>query len=305
MNKVITTAALALALVACSDNSSVNGPENHQLGRGGTAVLDSTRNVSLEMGACKANPYDNVLLKDASENPKAYLISDENGAYQVVIPNLSDACGVGEVVFNNKRSLDTLIISYTVGDVTECMCVTDHFFNIDPLDADIKFLNHWGTVYEVVPGPVPGNQSSDSSATQAASLINAECKDVLAKSAASNENLLSDALDPVTENSVTENSVTEDRRVAIRSAEDENFDRIYIDDVYVICGSVIEEINVTASNDTLYVDPKIISKLDSSGPVPDCLCPTLVSFNIERTSKFSNANYLVYQNDLVMPLENR
>ena len=240
------------------------------------------------------------MLKDASENPKAYLITDENGAYQVVIPNLSDACGVGEVVFNNKRSLDTLIISYTVGDVTECMCVTDHFFNIDPLDADIKFLNHWGTVYEVVPGPVPGNQSSDSSATQAASLINAECKDVLAKSAASNENLLSDALDPVTENSVTEN-----RRVAIRSAEDEKFDRIYIDDVYVICGSVIEEINVTASNDTLYVDPKIISKLDSSGPVPDCLCPTLVSFNIERTSKFSNANYLVYQNDLVMPLENR
>lgn len=301
MNKVITTAALALALVACSDNSSVNGPENHQLGGGGTAVLDSTRNVSLEMGACKANPYDNVLLKDASENPKAYLITDENGAYQVVIPNLSDACGVGEVVFNNKRSLDTLIISYTVGDVTECMCVTDHFFNIDPLDADIKFLKHWGTVYEVVPGPVPGNQSfSDSSATQAASLIDAECKDVLAKSAASNENLLSDALDPVTENSVTEN-----RRVAIRSAEDEKFDRIYIDDVYVICGSVIEEINVTASNDTLYVDPKIISKLDSSGPVPDCLCPTLVSFNIERTSKFSNANYLVYQNDLVMPLENR
>lgn len=127
MNKVITTAALALALVACSDNSSVNGPENHQLGGGGTAVLDSTRNVSLEMGACKANPYDNVLLKDASENPKAYLITDENGAYQVVIPNLSDACGVGEVVFNNKRSLDTLIISYTVGDVTDCMCVTDHF----------------------------------------------------------------------------------------------------------------------------------------------------------------------------------
>jgi hypothetical protein len=294
MNKIIA-AAMMFMFVACSDNSSVNGPENRQLG-GGTAVLDSTRNVSLKMGACNDHPYDNVLLKEASTNPKAYLITDENGAYQVVIPKLTDACGVGEVVFNNKRSLDTLIISYTVGEVTDCMCITDHFFNIDPLDADIKFLKHWGIVYDVVPGPVPGNQSfSDSSATQTASLINAECKNTLAKSAASNENLILDVLENTTEN----------QKVAIRTAEDDKFDRIYIDDVYVQCGAVFKGIDVTASNDTIYVDPKINLKIDGSGPVPTCLCPTLVSFNIERTSKFSNINYLVYQNDLVMPLENR
>ena len=295
MNKIIA-AAMMFMFVACSDDSSVNGLENRPLGGGGTAVLDSTRNVSLKMGACNDHPYDKVLLKDASENPKAYLITDENGAYQVVIPNLSDACGVGEVVFNNKRSLDTLILSYTVGEVTDCMCITDHFFNIDPLDADIKFLKHWGIVYDVVPGPVPGNQSfSDSLATQSASLINAECKNTLAKSDASNENLLPDAWD----------SVAENQMVAIRTAEDDKFDRIYIDDVYVQCGAVFKGIDVTASNDTIYVDPKINLKIDGSGPVPTCLCPTLVSFNIERTSKFSNINYLVYQNDLVMPLENR
>lgn len=299
MNKIIA-AAMMFMFVACSDDSSVNGPVNRQLG-GGTAVLDSTRNVSLKMGACNVHPYDEVLLKDASENSKAYLITDENGAYQVVIPNLTDACGVGEVVFNNQRSLDTLILSYTVGVVTDCMCITDHYFNIDPLDADINFLKHWGIVYDVVPGPVPGNQSfSDSSATQSASSISAECKNLLAKSAASNENLLPDAWD-----SVTENSVTENQKVAIRTAEDDKFDRIYIDDVYVQCGAVFKGIDVTASNDTIYVDPKINLKIDGSGPVPTCLCPTLVSFNIERTSKFSNINYLVYQNDLVMPLENR
>lgn len=294
MNKIIA-ATMMLMLVACSDNSSVNGPENRQLG-GGTAVLDSTRNVSLKMGACNDHPYDNVLLKDASANPKAYLITDENGAYQVVIPKLTDACGVGEVVFNNKRSLDTLILSYTVGVVTDCMCITDHYFNIDPLDADIKFLKHWGIVYDVVPGPVPGNQSiSDSSATQSASLINAECKNILAKVAEPNVNLIPDVLD----------TATEKQTVAIRFAVDDKFDRVYIDDVDVQCGAVFKGIDVTASNDTIYVDPKINLNIDGSGPVPTCLCPTLVSFNIERTSKFSNINYLVYQNDLVMPLENR
>ena len=295
MNKIIT-AAMMLMLVACSDNSSVNGPANGSLGGGGTAVLDSTRNVSLKMGACNGHPYDNVMLKDASESPKAYLITDENGAYQVVIPNLTDACGVGEVVFNNQRSLDTLILSYTVGVVTDCMCITDHYFNIDPLDADIKFLKHWGTVYDVVPGPVPGNQSlSDSSTTQSASLINAECKNLLAKSDESSENLIPDVLDTVTEN----------KTVAIRSAVDDKFDRIYIDDISVVCGTVFDEIKVSASNDTLYVETRTSSNLDSSGPIPSCMCPMLVSFNIEKTAKFSNANYLVYDNYLVMPVENR
>ena len=294
MNKIIA-AGLLLMIVACSDNSSVNGPENRPLG-GGTAVLDSTRNVSLKMGACNVHPYDEVLLKDASENPKAYLITDENGAYQVVIPNLTDACGVGEVVFNNQRSLDTLILSYTVGVVTDCMCITDHYFNIDPLDADIKFLKHWGIVYDVVPGPVPGNQSiSDSSATQSASLINAECKNILAKAGESDVNLIPDVLD----------TATEKQTVAIRSAVDDKFDRVYIDDVDVYCGTIFEEINVTASNDTLYVETKKSSNIDLSEPIPSCLCPTLVSFNIEKTPKFSNANYLVYEGYLTMPIENR
>ena len=294
MNKIIA-AGLLLMIVACSDNSSVNGPENRPLG-GGTAVLDSTRNVSLKMGACNVHPYDEVLLKDASENPKAYLITDENGAYQVVIPNLTDACGVGEVVFNNQRSLDTLILSYTVGVVTDCMCITDHYFNIDPLDADIKFLKHWGTVYDVVPGPIPENQSiSDSSATQSASLINAECKNILAKVGESDVNLIPDVLD----------TAMEKQTVAIRSAVDDKFDRVYIDDVDVYCGSIFEEINVTASNDTLYVETKKSSNIDLSEPIPSCLCPTLVSFNIEKTPKFSNANYLVYEGYLTMPIENR
>ena len=294
MNKIIA-ASMLLMIVACSDNSSVNGPENRQLG-GGTAVLDSTRNVSLKMGACNDHPYDNVLLKDASANPKAYLITDENGAYQVVIPKLTDACGVGEVVFNNQRSLDTLILSYTVGVVTDCMCITDHYFNIDPLDADIKFLKHWGIVYDVVPGPVPGNQLiSDSSATQSASLINAECKNILAKADESDVNLIPDVLD----------TATEKQTVAIRSAVDDKFDRVYIDDVDVYCGTIFEEINVTASNDTLYVETKKSSNIDLSEPIPSCLCPTLVSFNIEKTPKFSNANYLVYEGYLTMPIENR
>ncbi len=293
MNKIIA-AAMMFMFVACSDNSSVNGPENRQLG-GGTAVLDSTRNVSLKMGACNDHPYDNVLLKEASTNPKAYLITDENGAYQVVIPKLTDACGVGEVVFNNKRSLDTLILSYTVGVVTDCMCITDHYFNIDPLDADIKFLKHWGTVYDVVPGPIPEDSQSVSPATQSASSISAECKNLLAKSDASNENLIPDVLENTTEN----------QKVAIRTAEDDKFDRIYIDDVDVYCGTIFEEINVTASNDTLYVETKKSSNIDLSEPIPSCLCPTLVSFNIEKSPKFSNANYLVYEGYLTMPIENR
>ena len=106
--------------------------------------------------------------------------------------------------------------------------------------------------------------------------------------------------------SVIEDGTDLDKNISmIYLANSEGFALVSIENIVMDCSSYIVDVDVVAEGDTLFVDPKIISKLDSSGPVPDCLCPTLVSFNIERTSKFSNANYLVYQNDLVMPLENR
>jgi len=107
--------------------------------------------------------------------------------------------------------------------------------------------------------------------------------------------------------SVIENGTSDlDKNISmIYLANSEGFALVTIENIVLDCSSYIVDVDVVAEGDTLFVDPKIISTLDSSGPVPDCLCPTLVSFNIERTSKFSNANYLVYQNDLVMPLENR
>ena len=162
------SAFAALMFAACSDDLVTGAiPPAGGSGQGG-AVLDSTRNVSVNFKGCYGHPYD-ALMKTAAENPKAYLVVDEAG-YHVVIPDVMDACGYASIVFNNQRVLDTLKINFD-GAPTDCMCLTDEWFNIDPLDADIKYLMYQHSVYEVVNEPLPIRSSSSAVAVSSSSEV--------------------------------------------------------------------------------------------------------------------------------------
>ena len=175
MKKFFACAAVfSLMFAACGDDSS-SGPANGgddissvtETSSSGpvessSSILDSLRNVSMKFTGCYESPYKKVaLLKDAAtdELPKAYLY-EESGKYKLMIPKMDDYCGFDKVMMDVERSGDTLRIDVTAMIPTACKCVSDHWFDIDASDADIKYFAHAPynkkeAVYEVVPGPAP------------------------------------------------------------------------------------------------------------------------------------------------------
>ena len=175
MKKLFACAAVfSLMFAACGDDSS-SGPANGgddissvtETSSSGpvessSSFLDSLRNVSMKFTGCYESPYNKVaLLKDAAtdELPKAYLY-EESGKYKLMIPKMDDYCGFDKVMMDVERSGDTLRIDVTAMIPTACKCVSDHWFDIDASDADIKYFAHAPynkkeTVYKVVPGPAP------------------------------------------------------------------------------------------------------------------------------------------------------
>ena len=139
-----------LPFVACGSDDSPAASEQ-----------SSAREVSMSFKGCYENLSKKVsLLKESSEDlPLAYLYN-ENGQYRLMIPKMDDYCGFDKVMMNVERSGDTLRIDVTAMIPTACKCVSDHWFDIEARDADIKYFAHAPynkkeTVYEVVPGPAP------------------------------------------------------------------------------------------------------------------------------------------------------
>ena len=93
---------------------------------------------------------------------------------------------------------------------------------------------------------------------------------------------------------------TETAPVAARVVGNEGFDTIIISEVTVPCEIVFESFDVHASNGKLYVEPKV----DPDSPITNCICPTRVTFKIEKNEAFSNTNYLVFDGGEPMPLKN-
>jgi uncharacterized protein (TIGR02145 family) len=93
------------------------------------------------------------------DSPKAYILNDGEGHYQVMALNINDYCDV-DAELSTVRSGDTLEIKYgVINNVTECTCNSDHWFDIEPEDTDIKFVRFGGSfsevTYEISSGPVP------------------------------------------------------------------------------------------------------------------------------------------------------
>lgn len=308
---VACSAFAALMFVACSDDSVTAAvPLAGGAGQGGGVALDSTRNISVAFKGCFDYSYNDALKKTAAENPKAYLVTDDAG-YHVVIPDMAGTCGYENIVFNNQRILDTLKINFE-GDPAECNCINDVWFDIDPLDADIKYLVYQNTVYEVVAEPLPVQSSSSELLVQSSSSNGAESSSSViesssAVSSSSEEDpsrvIVMDAYvqcedrrtfdDPMLDGSASAESFTREKSdaalppVASRYVSTENVG-FTIKNVTTTCNVTIDSLEITTADSTIYVN----AKYDLTN-AQRCLCHSQITFSMKLDPAYYTAKYLV------------
>lgn len=325
LSVVACSAFAALMFVACSDDPVTAAvPPAGGAGQGGGVALDSTRNISVAFKGCFDYSYNAALKKTAAENPKAYLVTDDAG-YHVVIPDMGGACGYENIVFNNQRVLDTLKINFE-GDPAECNCINDVWFNIDPLDADIKYLVYQNTVYEVVAEPLPVQSSSSVFLTPSSSSIEVASSSDVAQSSSSIEAESSSAVDPsrvivtdavaqcddrrtfddpMLDGSVSAESFTREKSdaalppVAYRYVSTENVG-FTIKNVTMTCNVSIDSLEITAADSTIYVDVKY----DHTN-AQRCLCRSQITFGVKIDSAYNTAEYLVLNDGSSINFDNK
>lgn len=159
--------ALSFAFLACSDNSST-ATNSHQLSS------NESRDINLTMGYCMHDDLGLLKEADSDELDKAYLVQDEDGYFQIMVPELSDYCGIS-AQFYSERMGDTLLIGYGSkivqnGDetidlgiaVTTCFCKKDHWFDIKTEDADAKYFKYKSRIFKIVNEPAPAKKPESS-----------------------------------------------------------------------------------------------------------------------------------------------
>lgn len=128
-------------------------------------VLVEVNKFGYAIGVCGGNPFDtgvkalakakavdDVSLIEDVQLKKGYLLDDGNNHYQVMLPEASDYCDV-EAKVKMKRDSDTLFISYDFGETgfaSKCRCLSDHWFDIDPEYADVKYVSFENELFEIV-----------------------------------------------------------------------------------------------------------------------------------------------------------
>ena len=334
---ILAGTALSLLLLACGEDSvsGVDQPVGGNGGQGGpVAVLDSSRNMSLDLKGCYGHPYD-ALTKTAAENPKAYLVHDGAG-YHVVLSNVVDACGYTDIVFNNQRVLDTLKVNFEANS-TDCMCITDDWFTIDPFDADIKYFEYLGTVYEVVTEPLPVRSSSsaaiESSSEMALSSAVVSSSSVMPKLSSSSETpvlssssveVSSSSAEPQDPSHVIVTDATADCRTTSnidpmldgsRSGEERSDAALppvayryvgpsrtgfTIENISMTCNISIDSMDDYVSGETVYVTPKL-----NYAEAQRCLCESRVQFSLPNDPAYYKAKYLVFVDGSSVNFQNK
>jgi uncharacterized protein (TIGR02145 family) len=162
-----------LSSSAGDKQSSSSGPQSSSGGKEkpSKAFAADTKN-GFKLGSCITSLARRTFLAAdiaaSEELPEAYLLNDGEGHYQVMLLNVNDYCSViGSA--KTTRSGDTLEIGY--GDnnnVTECMCNSDHWFDIEAVNRDVEYVRFSGKTYEVSdkPAPEPSATQNDSTAAQ-------------------------------------------------------------------------------------------------------------------------------------------
>ena len=161
--------------------SSASQPTSSSVGHqeASPAFAKDTKN-GFKLGSCIASALEPQPIRaaqitslaeaSAEETPKAYILNDGEGHYQVMALNITDYCQV-EADLLTKRSGDTLEIKYgVVHSETMCTCNSDHWFDIAPEDKNVKFIRFGGAfngvTYEVSNGPVPEPSKTTPTSTQ-------------------------------------------------------------------------------------------------------------------------------------------
>ncbi len=170
--------------------SSASQPSSSSVGHqeASPAFAKDTKN-GIKLGSCiasgleplpiRAAPIASLAEASSGEMPKAYILNDGEGHYQVMALNVRDYCLVVEADLLTKRSGDTLQIEYGPHhSETTCTCYSDHWFDIAPENADAKFVQFRGafngTTYQVSDGPAPEPSKTtptDSTAAQNDSVL--------------------------------------------------------------------------------------------------------------------------------------
>jgi uncharacterized protein (TIGR02145 family) len=148
--------------------SSASQPSSSSAGHqeASPAFAKDTKN-GIKLGSCIASGLEPLPIRatqiaslaeaSSEELPKAYILNDGEGHYQVMALKVRDACLI-EADLLTKRSGDTLQIEYDVHSETTCTCYSDHWFDIEPENANVKFIQIMffnGTTYQVSDGPAP------------------------------------------------------------------------------------------------------------------------------------------------------
>ena len=153
--------------------SSASQPPSSSAGtqEASPAFAKDTKN-GFKLGSCIASGLEPLPIRAAQiaslaeasseELPKAYILNDGEGHYQVMALNVNDLCYVDADLLT-KRSGDTLQIEYgcreengeCVVAESPCMCHSDHWFDIEAENANVKFIRFSGITYQISDGPVP------------------------------------------------------------------------------------------------------------------------------------------------------
>ena len=135
-------------------------------------TFSMSTNHGLKLGSCIADGLSKKgLAKLASaadfeetseEQLKAYMLYNSKGEYQVLLLNVSDYCSVTASVLTTRFG-DTLEIDYgyVIGKdgkefmaLAKCICVSDHWFDIDAEYKDVKYIRFKEKTYEVNGDPI-------------------------------------------------------------------------------------------------------------------------------------------------------
>lgn len=218
------------------------------------------------------------------------------------IENISVTCGLVVDTLDVNVSGDTVYVNATFDRTNAQRCICN--FKIDfAVENDPAYSHAKVLVFDEAPGNsiMPDIMEivdmdvvtvEEAAGTRQAKDINLMCKNdrqTLNAPATAGNTLL-----PETKDS------SEAAPFAGRVVGNDGFDTIIISEVLLSCGVVFERFDVHASNGTLYVEPK----MDPNSPITNCICPTRVSFKIEKDEAFSNTKYLVFSLGEPMPLKN-
>ena len=312
MKKLLSCcAAFSLALLACSDDSSPSAENNvASPSAENNHAPGATGNVNLQMASkCFDDGLGGFLKKTVSaELDKAYLTQDEDGDYQILVPELSDYCDI-MAHFKSKRLGDTLEIWFDLDDaaVTNCMCVKDHLFDIMSDDADAKYFKYSGDVFEVTSEPAPERpeieeptipeapEFSESDPHQTTTDVIGKCKqseedEILV----SGKYIFEDSWSDFSKRDSSGEKITP---FAITHSDGDDF--VLVFEASFDCNQKVEKVNVYPSNDTLYAktETSVIESVKLE-PNEGCGCMTRAAFKLKNEGAYAEAKYMVFDNHM-------